>query len=282
MRFAKNLAFLLIVLFSTSIHADIDKAQPEVLRFGSVAMDIPAVMHQRLKPLTDYLSRTLGIPVQLKLSPDMAAAIQESASNGVDLAYLTPVAYLRAHETGKVKLVVKTVTKGKGSFKLMIVANSQSNINTVRDLENRDFAFGDRAALLQRAVVIGAGLPLEKLYEYQFLGHYDNIARAVLVGDFAAGILKDTMAYKWDGKGLRIIYASPDLPPYNIAASSKLSPALYEKIKAAFLSLDKSNPEHLKIIKALDPKYDGFAETSDAEYDVVRKLVAPFSKAEKR
>ncbi len=276
MKTAKSLASLLCALFAIPALAGIDTAQPEVLRFGSVAMDIPAVMHQRLKPLTDYLSRTLGIPVQLKLSPNMAAAIQQSASNAVDLAYLTPVAYLRAHEAGKVKLVAKTVTKGKGSFKLMIVANSQSNIKTIKDLENRDFAFGDRAALLQRAVLVGAGLPLDKLYEYQFLGHYDNIARAVLVGDFDAGILKDTMAYKWDGKGLRIIYASPDLPPYNIAASSKLSPELYEKIKTAFLSLDKNNPVHLKIIKALDPKYDGFAETRDAEYDVVRKLVKPF------
>jgi len=34
--------------------------------------------------------------------------------------------------------------------------------------------------------------------------------------------------------------------------------------------------DDLKVIKAVDKKYDGFAATSDAEYDVVRKLVAPF------
>ena len=50
------------------------------------------------------------------------------------------------------------------------------------------------------------------------------------------------------------------------------------KLRKAFLSLDAKNEEHKKIIKALDKKYDGFAKTSDAEYDVVRKLVAPFNK----
>ena len=97
-------------------------------------------------------------------------------------------------------------------------------------------------------------------------------------GDFDAGILKDTMAYKWQGKGLRIIYQTPDLPPYNIAVSKNVDKTTAAELKRAFLKLDKKNPEHLKIIKALDKKYDGFAATSDAEYDVVRRLIKPFVK----
>ena len=66
----------------------------EELLFGSVAMDIPAAMYTRLKPLTDYLSQTLKRPVTLRLSPDMGSAIKEVALGNVQLAYLTPVAYL--------------------------------------------------------------------------------------------------------------------------------------------------------------------------------------------
>ncbi len=62
-----------------------------------------------------------------------------------------------------------------------------------------------------------------------------------------AGILKNTMAYQWQGRGLRILYASPALPPYNIAARADL-----------------------------DPRYDGFVAATDQEYDVVRRLIAPF------
>ncbi|MEK7262570.1 MAG: PhnD/SsuA/transferrin family substrate-binding protein, partial [Pseudomonadota bacterium] len=66
----------------------------EVLYLGSVAMDIPAEMHRRLKPLTDYLSGELKRPVQLRLSADLNAAQSEVAYGRVDIAYLTPVAYI--------------------------------------------------------------------------------------------------------------------------------------------------------------------------------------------
>jgi len=253
-------------------------AKNSELLFGSVAMDIPAVMHKRLTPLTKYLSKTLNRPVSLRLSPNMGAAIDETAKGNVDLAYLTPVAYLKAHEKGGAQIVAKTVTKGKASFQLMIVVREDSDIKSIQDLVGKSFAFGDKRALLQRAAVVGAGIELKQFSDYKFIGHYDNIARAVMNGDFDAGVLKDTMAYKWQGKGLRILHSSPELPPYNIAASKNVDKKLLAELRQAFLALDGNNPEHLKVIKALDKKYDGFAATSDKEYDVVRKLIKPFVK----
>lgn len=268
--------FLLFFMVSASSTA-ISEEKKEIL-LGSVAMDIPAVMHKRLSPLTRYLSDRLGMPVSLKLSPNMGAAISEIATRSVDIAYLTPVAYLKAHKRGGAQIIAKTVTKGKASFRLMVVVKDDSPIKSVNDLAGKSFAFGDKRALLQRAALVGGGMPLDKLGSYEFIGHYDNIASAVMHGDFDAGILKDTMAFKWEGKGLRILYATPDLPPYNVAVSGDISPELLAKIKKAFLDLDGDNPNHLKVIKALDKKYNGFAETSDAEYDVIRDLIKPFSK----
>ena len=246
------------------------------IRFGSVAMDIPPVMHQRLTPLTRYLSETLKRPVTLKLSPNMPAAIDDVAKGEVDLAYLTPVAYIKSHAKGKTQLVVNTLTNNKPSFQLMIAVRDDSPIKRVEDLKGKKFAFGDKAAILQRAVVVGAGLPLESLGDYKFIGHYDNIAKGVFSGDFDAGILKDTTAAVWQKKGLRVLYSSAPLPPYNIVASSKVDAELLKKIRAAFLALDMKNPAHKAVIEALDKEYDGFAPTSDADYDVVRRLIAPF------
>jgi len=241
-------------------------------------MDIPAEMHKRLKPLTQYLSETLKRPVVLRLAPNMGVAIQDTISGKVDIAYLTPVAYLRAREKSNTRLLVKTVTQGKASFQLMIVVKQNSPIKKIHDLVGKTFAFGDKRALLQRAAVVSSGFKLEQFKEIKFLGHYDNIARAVLNGDFDAGILKDTKALKWQNKGLRILYQSPHLPPYNIAASKNISPELLAQLKKAFLALNNKNAKHLRIIKAIDKKYDGFATTSDAEYNIIRKLVAPFNK----
>jgi len=262
------------LLLPASAHAGIP-AEPEI-RLGSVAMDIPAEMHRRLTPLTKYLSDTLKRPVVLKLSPSMSAAIDDVSSGSVELAYLTPVAYLKARAKGETQLVVKTLTSGKASFRLMIVVRKDSPIRRIQDMKGKSFAFGDKAAILQRAVVVGAGMPLENLGEYKFIGHYDNIAKGVANGDFDAGILKDTTANDWERRGLRILHRSPPLPPYNIVASNKVDAKLLKQIRQAFLALDIRNPAHKKIILALDDEYSGFAPASDADYDVVRQLIAPF------
>jgi phosphonate transport system substrate-binding protein len=248
------------------------------LSLGTVAMDIPAVMHQRLRPMADYLSRELGQPVQVRPAADLSRAVEEIAEGRVDIAYLTPIAYVKAQQSGNVRIIAKTVTKGQKSFRLMLVARADSPIRKVSDLAGKRFAFGDEAALVQRAVVINAGVRLEELGSYRYLGHYDNIARGVLTGDFDAGILKDTSAYNWEQKGLRIFYTSEELPPYNIVVSNRLTPEQTRVIRAALLRLRPDNPEHRKVIKGLDESYDGFAATSDREYDIIRTLVKPFQK----
>ena len=268
----------LLLLSSILLPARSEAQDKKPLYFGSVAMDIPAVMHIRLTPLTEYLSEELGRPVILKLSPNMPAAIKAVANKEVDFAYLTPVAYVKANKMGQSQVVVKTVTNNKPYFQLMIVVRNDSDIKTVGDLVGKHFAFGDRAALLQRVVVTGAGMPLEKLGQYSFIGHYDNIVRGVLNRDYDAGILKDTLAYKWQGKGVRILHTSPELPPYNIAASAKVSKELYKKLQQAFTKLDINNPEHKKVINALGFKYSGFIAANDADYNIVRKLIKPFEK----
>ena len=228
----------LILMTIILLYGQVGFAGEKELEFGSVAMDIPAVMHKRLTPLTRYLSKELNRPVSLKLSPNMGAAIKAAADGTVDIAYLTPVAYLKAHELGSVQLVAKTVTDGKASFQLMIVVKQDSPIKTVQQLIGKSFAFGDKKALLQRATVVGAGIKLEQFSEYKFIGHYDNIARAVMNGDFDAGVLKDTMALAWEGKGLRILYSSPQLPPYNITASKTVDEKTLAALRKAFLRLN--------------------------------------------
>jgi len=269
------ISFIVFWALSTNSFAAEDLSP---LRFGSVAMDIPSKMHKRLTPLTEYLSKELNRPVILKLSPNMGAAINSVANAQVDFAYLTPVAYLKSHKQGNTKIVAKTLTNKKPYFQLMIVVRNDSPVKTIEDLVGKSFAFGDKRALLQRAVVVGSGIKIEDFSKYDFLGHYDNIVRGVLNRDYDAGILKDTKALKWKSKGIRIIYISPELPPYNITASKNIDKKLFNKIQKAFTKLDVNNPKHQMVVKSLSNKYDGFIETTDADYDVVRDLIKPFSK----
>lgn len=274
----RYLAGLVLLALLPASAARATAADPQDLTLGTVAMDIPAVMHQRLSPLARYLSAAVGRPVRVRPAPDLSKAVDEIASGSVDIAYLTPVAYLKAQRAGNVRIVAKTVTKGESTFRLMIVTRADSTIRSVRELAGKRFAFGDPAAILQRAAVVNAGIRLEQFGSYRYLGHYDNIARGVSSGDFDAGILKDTTAYQWQDKGLRILHASPELPPYNIVVSRRLEPATIAAIQKALIQLDVRKGDHRAIIKALDASYDGFVAATDSDYDVIRQLVAPFDK----
>ena len=76
MKIFSNLFLLFLILF----YSNSSMANDELV-FGSVAMDIPAVMHKRLKPLTKYLSKRLNKKVVLKgsISANCSASANESS-----------------------------------------------------------------------------------------------------------------------------------------------------------------------------------------------------------
>ena len=258
--------------FSPGVSASDNKSASE-LNLGSVAMDIPAEMVRRLTPLANYLSNKTGITVNFHASPNLDTAVDDLGTNVTQIAYLTPVAYLEAHEKYGAIPLVNPQNKGKGTFTLMIAVQKDSPIKSVSDMRGKKFAFGDKKAKLQAAVVISSGFKLEDFSSYAYLNHYDNIAKAVLNGDFDAGILKDTIAEKFASQGLRIIHTSPPLPSYIFAVNKNLPPKTIAKLKNAMLALKDDTEENKAILTALEKGYDGFEAAVDKDFDGIRKLL---------
>jgi phosphonate transport system substrate-binding protein len=238
-------------------------------------MDVPAAMVKRLTPLAQYLSSQTGYNVMFRASPDLDSAVEDLGLGRTQLAYLTPVAYIEAHEKYAAEPLVSPLTHGKSTFNLAIAVRKDSPIRAMRDMKGKTFAFGDEKALLQPAVVIRAGIKLEDFSSYAYLKHYDNIAKALLNGDFDAGILKDTIATKFEPLGLRVIHVSPPLASYLFATSNRLNPEAVAQLKAALLALNADTPENKAVLNAIDPAYDGFAVAEDRDYQGIRKLIAP-------
>jgi phosphonate transport system substrate-binding protein len=253
----------------------------EELYLGSVAMDVPAAMVRRLTPLTTYLSKKTGIKISFRASPNLGSAVNELGKDFTQIAYLTPVAYIDAHDKFKARPLVSPLTHGKSTFNLVVAVRRDSKLESMADLKGKTFALGDEKAVLQRAVVVGGGINLHEFSRFGFLNHYDNIAKAVLNNDFDAGILKDTVYEQFEAQGLRKIYTSPPLASYLFAVNDRLPPDTVKKLRAAFLALNSGTPEEKAILKDLDQGYDGFVAVEDKDYDVVRKLIAPFQKPSK-
>ena len=253
-------------------------AAEEEIFLGSVAMDVPAAMVQRLTPLTTYLRKKTGLKISFRASPNLNSAVNELGKDATQIAYLTPAAYIEAQEKFKAKPLVSPLTHGKSTFNLVVVVHQDSNIQSMTDLIGRSFALGDEKALLQRAVVVNGGVNLHQFSRFDFLKHYDNIAKAILNRDFDAGILKDTIYEKFAAQGLRKIHTSPPLSSYLFAVNEKLPAETVKKLRAAFLALKANTPEGKDILKELDQGYDGFVSVEDKDYDEIRKLIAPFQK----
>ena len=262
-------SLLIVVGLFTSINAIAAD-----IHMGSVAMDIPAEMVRRLTPLTKYLSEKTGLIVDFRASPDLGSAVDELGKNTTQIAYLTPAAYLEAHEKYSAIPLVNPLNKGKGTFTLLVFVQKDSPIKTLHDLRGKKFAFGDKKAILQPAIVVSAGLKLEDFASYAYLNHYDNIAKAVLNSDFDAGIVKDSIFKKFEAQGLRVIHTSPPLPSYVFAVHKNLPKKTIAKLKSAMLALKDDTEEHKAILNSLENGYNGFEAAKDKDFDGIRKLLA--------
>jgi phosphonate transport system substrate-binding protein len=249
-----------------------------VINVGSFPMDVPAAMAIRLAPLIQYLGDATGYRFVYHPSLDLRSTMNDLGKGVTQLAYVTPVAYVEAHAKYRVVPLAKPLSSGKATFRLVIVTREDSTINSMQDLHGKRFAFGDQDSLLQRTVLQAGGIAISDFRQYAFLKHFDNVAKAVLNGDFDAGIMKEATAEEFKPQGLRVIHASEHLQPYLFAANSGLPAEAKERIRKALLALKPDNPAHTAVLNTLEPGYTGFVPATDEDYNVTRKLIAPFQK----
>ncbi len=254
------------------------KEQSTSVTMGAVAMDIPVEMIKRMSALTNYLALSTDLNIRFRPSPNMGSAVEDLGTGQTQIAYLTPVAYIDARKKYGVIPLVAPINDGKPHFSLVIGVKAGSGIKTPAELKGKRFAFGDEKALLQRAAVESMGLKFSDFSSFAYLKHYDNIAKAVLAGDFDGGILKDSTAEEFKGRGIVVVGSTPPLPSYIFAVHPGMPVAVRNQLRDALLALNKTTPDKTATLEAFDKAYDGFIVVDDSAYDPVRKLIQPFQK----
>ena len=263
----KSLLALALVLACVQV-----RAQNIIL--GAVAMDAPVEMIKRMTPLAEYLAQRTGYTVQFRPAPNLETAVADLGDGTVHMAYMTPIAYMMAHDQYQAVPLAAPLTYGKSTFNLVVVVRKESTLKKLEDLKGKRFAFGDPKAYLQPAVLLDAGLRKQDFSAVAYLKHYDNIAKAVLLGDFDGGIMKDTVYEKFASQGLRVVYTSPPLASYVFAVNGNLPTEIQSKLKSALMTLNSSTPEAKAVLQSLDQGYVGFQPSSDKDYDAERIMIA--------
>jgi phosphate/phosphite/phosphonate ABC transporter binding protein len=247
------------------------------LRFGIVPLESPARMHRRFTPLAEYLGRTLGRPVELKVALDFDEAVRDLGEGRTQFAYLTPSTYVLAHDRFGAVLLATALRRGKPFQHAAIICRRDARLGSLAELKGRSFAFGDvnstSSHIVPRAMLLEAGVGVERLGSFEHLGHHDAVAAAVLRGDYDAGAVMESVAAQYAAEGLMTLVQSPPIPEFNICAAKELPGNVLETLRSALLALTRDDAGGAAVLEALYPDYTGFARSSDADYASIRLMM---------
>ena len=232
----------------------------------------------KFSPLAAYLSKKCGRPIEVKISKSYQSHIKRVGEGQMDLAYMGPASYVKmTHAYGKKTVLACLEVNGKPFFHGMIITLRNSAIKTLQDLQGKRFAFGDPSSTMShfvpRYMLRQAGIDLENLKKYEFLGSHNNVALGVLGGYYDAGGVKEGVFYKYQERGLKMLAKSPPIAEHVFVASDMLPESTINTLRQSLVTLkDKT------ILSSIKKSVTGMAEVKDADYDTLRTILQQFDK----
>ncbi|MFK5986728.1 MAG: PhnD/SsuA/transferrin family substrate-binding protein [Pseudomonadota bacterium] len=267
--------FILIFscIFSPLLKADI------VLNFGVYTSDKPTEMIKKFRPAMNYLQQKMTlatgekVTIKIQVAKSYQQGLYDLVSGKVDFSRFGPASYILAKEQdNNISIIAIESKKGKKQFFGLICAASNSPINSIKDLNNKRFAFGNKRSTIGRYLaqtyLLNEGIKANNLKQYKYLGRHDKVAMAVANGQYDAGALKEGTYTKLVKKGvqLKVLAKFPNVTKPWIA-SSQLDKTLLQKLRTILLeTTDK------KVLKSLSK--DGFLIGNDKDYQIIRESMA--------
>lgn len=271
--FVRSLSALFVVLtLTTPATAEIQ------LVFGTYAADKPTETVRKFRPFLSHLSQEMSealgesVKIKMKIARDYEAGIDDLASGRVDFARFGPASYITVSEQDSgIQIVAMESRKGQKRFKGIIAIHADSDIQSLSDLSQHSFAFGDPYSTIGRYLaqshLLDAGINRSNLSDYDYLGRHDAVGSAVGAGKFTAGALKESTFKKLVTAGvpIRRLFEFDNVTKPWLSAS-KMDPRVLHAMREVMLATtDKTVLESIA--------KDGFVEGNDSDYDFVRRAM---------
>jgi phosphonate transport system substrate-binding protein len=252
-------------------------AEEEPLLFGVVSFYYPRRMFLKYEPLVSYLSGCTGRRWELRLGATYDQTVSELCSGRLTAAYLGPLTYIRAHAACDTEPVARLNTGGRETYRSYILVRADSPIREITDLRGKRMAFGSALStsshLVPRAILVEAGMDLQKDVICSYLEHHEEAARAVVAGEVDACGVRDIVGDRFLTKGLRLLVQSDPIPNFPIAVAPGVGDDLRQTLTHVLVDLPREDPAKAAIMAGWDRELaDGFAPATDAEYDRIREL----------
>ena len=252
-------------------------AEAQVLRVGLIPSEDSRAMLAQSKDILDALEKNMGMKVQGFVATDYNGVIEALRAKHLDIAYLGPFSYVLATTVTPVEafVIAETAKAGRTYYHSQIITLKTSGIKDLDDLKGRNFAFVDPASTsgyaFPLAGLLKAGIePKRDFKNVIFTGAHDANAVAVANGKVDAATIADRILDAAIAKGhikadqIQVVWRSAPIPESPMVWRKDLPDDFKAKIKAGFLGIKDLNWSD-------QGKLNGFRETSDAAYDVVRE-----------
>ena len=269
-------AFFLLLALSPNTFSGIAQAEETLTLTVHPYLPVKEII-TRFTPLADYLGKEIGQPVSVRVGRDYDEHIVHVGKDRADIAFMGPASYVTlVAKYGKKPILARLEIKGQPLFQGHFIVRQDSPLKTLADLKGKRFAFGDRDSTMSHLVpqymLENAGVTLDKLAYYKFLGSHNNVVLAVLSGDFDAGAVKDEVFDKFSPQGLRSLASTPFFSEHLFITRSTLPPNIIQAVRVAMVKL-KDTPRGREILKAVNPNATALVPAVDTDYDNLRQVL---------
>jgi len=291
------LAGLASLAFAASASAEDWKAKYPEITFAVVPAENASGVTERYTPFVNYLSKELGIKVNLRIANDYAAVIEGQRAGNIQLAYYGPASFSRARLTG-VKtdaFAIDVNADGSKGYYSVFYVLAKSPYQKLDDLKGKNLGLVDPNSTsgnnMPRFKMNQMGVDPETFFaQVVFTGSHENAVLALAQGtvDVAANwwnadddsnltrMLNKNMVKSKDGATLkkedfRIIVKSDLIINSPYAYLSDLPDDMKAAIKQAFLKAADKDAEAFK--KLSDGKNLPWQPIANEDYNKTIELI---------
>src|SRR4051812_30768029 len=197
--------------------------------------------------LSDELKKETGLTYTGDVPTSYAAVVEAMCADRVDIGWVSPLAYILAHEKCGADMSLVSITRQGTKYWAAVVTRADSPIQKIEDLKGKRFAWVDPGStsgyLIPRTMLEGRGVTQDSLGQQVFAGGHDKVGLAVLNGQADAGAMgldsipRLNSVYPNADKELRVVEQSPDIPNDGVAFRKGLPDDTVKKIREALLRI---------------------------------------------
>lgn len=115
-------------------------------------LPVPEIM-TRFHPHAEHLAHEIGQPVKVRIGGNHEHHIKMIGKDGVDIAYLRPVSYVKlVARYGKKPLLARQEIAGQPYLRGVIIVRQDSSQRTLADLKGKYFTYGDPDSTMSHVV----------------------------------------------------------------------------------------------------------------------------------